>query len=104
MEITVKAADVKRIKFADYKKYFMEALRSPDPPYHILFYRKSPDGIEISFSWDGLVIITGISYAEIKELYADADLSDAVLSDKDDHPILLKFYADYLFDRGIPEA
>jgi hypothetical protein len=105
MELTIKAPEVKRISFADYQKYFLNLLKSPDPPYHILFYKKTSDGIEVSFSWDGFIIIVEVSYSEIKELYADAAMNtaDVTLSDKEDHPVLLKFYTDYLFGRGIPE-
>lgn len=105
MEVTVKSPQVKEVTFEDYQKFFMEALDAQGPPYHLLFYRKAPEGIQISFNWDNFIIFTKISYPEILELYKDTNLhvADVVLSDQSDHPVLLKFYADYLFNRGIPE-
>jgi hypothetical protein len=96
---------IKRISFLDYEKYFMEALKSPDPPFHILFYKKEADGLSISFSWDNFIIITKVLYSEILEIYKNQNLAtaDVILSDKEDHPVLLKFYSDYLFNRGIME-
>ncbi len=105
MEVIIKNPQIKEISFKDYEKYFMEGLRNPDQPFHILFYKKLPDGIRISFSWDNFIITTFVSYSQIVEIYKNQNLNvaDVVLSNKEDHPILLKFYSDYLFNRGIPE-
>ena len=105
MKIEVESPELKVVKFSAYEKYFMEALRNPDL-FHLLFYRKSQEGIQISFSWDNFIVITNISYDEILKIYEGQNLAtaDVILSKStEDHPILLKFYNDYLFNRGIPE-
>ena len=106
MEISWKEPQTKIISFEDYEKYFMPALVNPDPlHFKILFYKKAEKGLLISFSWDNFIIITEVSYDAIVQLYKDTNLeiSDVTLSDREDHPMLLKFYSDYLFNRGIPE-
>ena len=104
MEIQINNPQVKNISLEDYEKFFMEGLKNPDN-YHLLFYKKTGEGIIISFSWDNFIIIVNTPYSQILEIYKDQNLdtADVKLSDTKDHPILLKFYSDYLFNRGIPE-
>jgi len=106
MEVNLKDVAVKRMDLFEYEKYFKEALKSQEHPnFRIIFYKKTQTGIEFSFSWDNFIIVVEAPYPDILKIYHDQNLNvaDVVLSDKEDHPILLKFYADYLHGRGIPE-
>ena len=104
MQVEIPTPQIKKISFESYEKYFTEALRSPDDT-HILFYKKLPNEIEISFSWENFIIIINIPYSQILEIYEgqNMNIADVTLSDKEEHPILIKFFTDYLFNRGIPE-
>lgn len=95
---------IKVITFADYDKFFRDALALPDTT-HILFYRRTADAFTISFSWDGFTIITRITLDRILEMYAN-DFADTIETSTDDtgeHPAIIKFKAEYL-ERAIPEV
>ena len=104
MQLEIPTPQIKKISFNSYEKYFSEALKSPDDN-HIIFFKKLSDSIEISFAWDGFIIITNITYSQILKIYEGQNMNtaDVVLSDKEEHPVLIKFFSDYLFNRGIPE-
>lgn len=107
MQFEIEAKDgesIKEISFSTYQTYMMSLLNVADNP-PILFYRKEETGVKISFGYQQFIIVCFVSYQEIVDMYQDQNMNvaDVTLSDKTDHPFLIKFYADYLFKRGIPE-
>jgi len=95
---------VKNIGLQAYEKYFVEALKSPDDT-HILFYTRDDRGFSIQFSWDNFIVQVDVPYSQIIDLYKDTNMNVAqvTLSDSIDHPFIIKFLNDYLFNRGIRE-
>jgi hypothetical protein len=94
---------IKKISFEDYKKYFLGILESPDDT-HIIFYRRTPDYITISFSYDNFIIFTQIATSELQSLYSEEELKsfDVTSDTSQDDPYFIKFKKDYI-PRGIPE-
>lgn len=116
--------EVKKISFKDYKERFLEALNVQEDygGYHVIFYKLIDSGdvndsnrftFEISFSWNMFIIKTKINMNEIRELYRSENSvgwSEPINSnlelpaDANGAPMLKKFYAEYLLNRGIKEV
>jgi hypothetical protein len=98
----------KRISFESYDKYFRDALMSPDDNHIVFFYRGS-NVFTISFSWDNFVIITKISLEEIRAKYAaeqegtNSTPYEVATDDTGEEPAVVRFKAEYVPARAIPE-
>jgi hypothetical protein len=109
MQISIPLQQIKCIDFKTYETYFQESLGNVDASNNtIIFYKKGMKGLEVSFSFNSFIIVMYISYAEINEIYKDQNMNtiDVIApleKYEEEHPYLIKFFADYLFNRAIPE-
>ncbi len=103
MELTIKNPAIKKLSFEEFEKTFHPGL-APAASNAVIFYRILDDAVEISFSYDNFIIITGMKIESIKEKYpANENDYAVVMEEKPINPSIKKFVDYATWQRGIQE-